>query len=261
MAPGSARLQWLLAVIPPDSRAILMPRPKTPESEPSLSPPAQDIAPARLTAPLKEALPFLEIVRRVRPKVPDVEERLCPDRCVGSIAALDSLNGWVDVAATQPTPVPGRPCVILVLESPHKDEYAPIARYTPWPANGATGRLLRLRTHLLLPDGWDAERADLVLVNAVPYQCSLGGLPIEHRDAVFREAWRSGGREFFIQRLLQWYRPGDLVANACTKGGAKPYLREMVEDAIDDALPDALRRRHRHPCGWTTDALALQAWE
>ena len=148
------------------------------------------------------------------------------------------------------------------MESPHTEEYNAKHTYTPWPANGRTGSHLRKFAHLLqagLPGEVDPG---LVLLNAVPFQCSLGKRPIDaDRDLVFRGAWKRGAREGCQQRLLHWYREGDLIVNACTIGGAGgPPLRMEVEAAIGEALPGALRLRRFHPFRWFNESKADETW-
>lgn len=152
------------------------------------------------------------------------------------------------------------PCIVLVLESPHIDEYGTKQPYTPWPANGATGRHIRKRAGLLVPLGWNSFESQLHLINAIPYQCSLGQATRLYRSKVFREAWASGAREYFQERLQQIYRKGDLVVNACTVGKPGSSLRALVEAAIEELLPDALRSRREHPFRWMSDEAARRTW-
>ena len=100
---------------------------------------------------------------------------------------------------------PPRPCVLLVMESRHINEYSPKLFYTPWPANGPTGK--RIRQRIAAADLPITADTGLVLMNAIPFQCSLGISPIgKDRDTVLRLAWERGGRGFFPSRLMHWYR-------------------------------------------------------
>lgn len=152
------------------------------------------------------------------------------------------------------------PCIVLVLESPHIDEYGLKQPYTPWPANGATGRHIRKRAGLLVPPGWNSNETQLHLINAIPYQCSLGQATRLYRSKVFREAWDSGARAYFQGRLKQIYHQGVLVVNACTVGKPGPSLRALVEVAIEEVLPHALRSRREHPFRWMSDEAVRRTW-
>lgn len=212
--------------------------------------------------PIREAqgLAFEDIVRNTRLGVAPSASHLCPDRYVGRISCFGDQRDWNFVASTGEKRDPALPAILLVMESPHKDEFSDRLWYTPWPANGATGRQIRRYAHLLVPDDWDKPSAQLVLLNAVPYQCSLGSTPSRYRDCVFRAAWAAGGADFFQERLLQWYLPGDLVVNACTKGSSGRPLREDVESAIAALLPDARRLRLAHPFSWMTAEKTTASW-
>ncbi|MCW5649696.1 MAG: hypothetical protein KIS62_08125 [Ramlibacter sp.] len=202
---------------------------------------------------------FKNIVKRVRPEHIGVLGS-CPDRYVGLISTLAGKADWSDAAQGDSHIRPAQPCVVLVLESPHIEEYSSKYSYTPWPANGETGK--HVRRHVAAADLPIGASSGLVLMNAIPFQCSLGERPIgPARDAVFRLAWNSGGREFFQRRLRHWCREGDLLVNACTVGrdGLRP-LREEVEEAIETALPSALRFRRYHPFRWFNPAMAAATW-
>lgn len=203
---------------------------------------------------------FKHIVKTIQPSHPQFPGH-CPDRYAGLIANLKGKADWSDAARGNPAMRPPSPCVLLVMESPHIDEYSPKFFYTPWPANGPTGK--RIRQRIAAADLPITTDTGLVLMNAIPFQCSLGISPIgKDRDAVFRLAWEHGGRAFFQSRLMHWYRGGDLVVNACTVGkdGGRP-LRDEVEDAIADVVPHALRFRRYHPFSWFNSARASSTWE
>jgi len=189
-----------------------------------------------------------------------LDRRECPDRFVGSISDLAALRDWTSVAELPPMRRTVVPCIVLVLESPHIDEYGTNQPYTPWPANGATGRHIRKRVELLAPPGWNSNETQLHVINAIPYQCSLGQATRLYRSKVFREAWDCGARAYFQERLQQTYRQGDLVVNACTVGKPGPSLRALVEAAIEEVLPDALRSRREHPFRWMSDEAVRRTW-
>lgn len=202
-------------------------------------------------------LDFASIVRSAIPDQQTIETRQCPDICVGRISNLSKQSAWLPIDRVEtPNEKAKLPSVILVLESPHKDEY----RSDPLPANGTTGRHIRKFAGVLAQSLGVAEDSDLVILNAVPYQCSLGRSTKLFRSRVFRQAWVNGGSELFIARLKTWYREGDVIVNACTAGRPGKPLRDDVEDAIDCAFPFAGRARRRHPYCWMTAESVNQEW-
>lgn len=170
----------------------------------------------------------------------------CPDQCVGTLAAL---HGASDFCRSDLKAVPSQNRVILVMESPHKAEFEngmPIG-----PANGPTGVNIRnLLRQVLLSVVPVSENSQLVLMNAVQYQCSLGESTKIHRDAVFQEVWRQGGKDDFRKRLSGIFscERGDLVINACTRGNSRESLRDMVKEVIDGVVGEHWRTAH--PYSW-----------
>lgn len=205
-------------------------------------------------------LAFDDIVRKAGLGAMPADARFCPDRYVGRIGDFGDQKDWNFIASSGQERDPALPAILLVMESPHKDEFSKKLWYTPWPANGPTGRQIRRHAHLLVPSDWVKDSAQLALLNAIPYQCSLGSTPSKYRDSVFRAAWAAGGAAFFQERLLQSYRPGDLVVNACTKGRSGRPLREDVESAIAEVLPGARRLRLAHPFSWMTAEKTTVSW-
>lgn len=130
----------------------------------------------------------------------------------------------------------GRKIILLLLESPHRDEYEkshsgyndlkPIAPAQDTKAGGAGGAIERY-LHLVvgkmnLTDGFYS----LIIANPIPYCCSLGvfytnGLNKELRDDVWQFIWNiadSSGKKIiqddFIARCTI-YKP-DYILNCCT---------------------------------------------
>lgn len=98
--------------------------------------------------------------------------------------------------------------LIMVLESPHKDEFKEGKAIAP--AQGTTGEnigkyLERQHRHLPSLARVASGRYRLVLMNAVKYQCSLGVSPTSlFRDLVFRQVWERFGKEDFVGRLTKY---------------------------------------------------------
>lgn len=117
--------------------------------------------------------------------------------------------------------------VVIILESPHRDEYdfkdnqdkstlTPIA-----PANGKTGGNIRDHIFKIISKRLKLNEGiyNIYLLNRVPYQCSLGslyktGLNNEIRNKIFKELWSKNQNEFFKE--LQSFSP-DIIIESCTQ--------------------------------------------
>lgn len=202
---------------------------------------------------------FLDAVRAVVPSTPPgFRPNVCPDQYVGVISDLEQGAADFPERLTAINRPANRPCVLLVLESPHIREFLE----PPGPAKGSTGRLIRSHLQAILGDQVDPSNG-LVLVNAVQNQCSLGRPPKEHRDAVFTSAWKLYAEAAFVQRLRSLLRADDYVINACTKGNSRkgnPELRQLVETAISSVRPDGSDSRRLHPASWASPLHRSASW-
>ena len=142
-------------------------------------------------------------------------------------------------------------CLILILESPHVDEFRDANN--PGPAKGVTGR--NIARYFDRVEGlklYSSKGYGLILMNAIQYQCSLGEPTDCFRDDIFHSVWNNGGESDFLERLQSAFRRGDIIANCCTKGDKKPYLRDLVQKAITEIdnndFGQVLRRNH--PSCW-----------
>lgn len=187
---------------------------------------------------------FKRIAKKLAPNARGYAFQACPDQLVGTLA--DIGTPWLRRSA-KAEPFSKRR-VVLVMESPHKAEFE---NGTPvGPANGPTGvNIGALLNEVLKCVPSMSDDSQVVLMNAVQYQCSLGEATKAHRDLVFREAWRRGGEADFKERLCETYRQGDLVINACTRGNRKEYLRDLVKSAIEQVVGS--HWRSAHPFAWT----------
>ena len=201
---------------------------------------------------------FRTIVEESCPKcTSNIELRPCPDQYVGQVAAVETEQTLRVRHPASDRPA-GQQCVLLVLESPHIDEF----RDAPAPARGTTGRHI-VRYLRQVPGLESTDTFGLVLINAVQYQCSLGQPPKSFRDVVFRAVWEGGGRSDFAARLKRLYRTGDTVVNCCTKGKSSnttKQLRWLVHDAIALALPGAPVLNRNHPSFWQVPENRKRDW-
>lgn len=184
-----------------------------------------------------------------------IEERLCPDQYVGVISTLSSNDVDFPVRMSVEDRPTGLKCVVMILESPHIDEFSK----NLGPAKGKTGRLIR--EHILQVEGLsNYNERGLVLMNAIQYQCSLGYRTDFHRDDVFVAAWEKGARNNFISRLNKIFLPGDVIVNCCTKGKLKnKELRQLVQKAIPSNKGEVLRRTH--PSSWYSAKNRNSQWK
>lgn len=174
--------------------------------------------------------------------------RACPDQYLGLLSEVIGKPHFpLRVAAEERTE---QPCLIIILESPHIDEFIG----DPGPAKGFTGDMIRNYLHESI-NPHDVDGFGLVLINAIQHQCSLGISTSEHRDKVFRSVWAQGGQENFEARLRSVLRPRDVVMNCCTKGNDAELntpLRSLVEASMRLHFPEVQTIRRMHPASWRT---------
>lgn len=203
--------------------------------------------------------------------------RLCPDQYVGKIGELSSdyfnLNKRKPIFEDQSSAVindnilKAKKIMILILESPHTDEYNDKGEAIG-PAMGKsprdTGHNIVKHLKTVFPKLTDYH---LVLMNAIPFQCSLGVKPEKFRDDVFDKAWKKDkiGRTFFENRLKALLNglAGDksvVIVNACTKDkddknnkGRKSSVTDSLK-TIKKELPDNVKITTMwetpHPASW-----------
>lgn len=137
--------------------------------------------------------------------------------------------------------------IILILESPHIEEYIkPLG-----PAKSTTGNNIRELFEEVCGANISIGSFDLVLMNAIQYQCSLG-FPTKHfRDKVFIKTWECFGKTEFKYRLNKLVSVDDIVVNCCTAGNGKIKLRTLVKDAISEMqLRSEIILEFEHPSNW-----------
>ena len=191
-------------------------------------------------------------------KPASLREGRCPDQYIGTLDELTE-NGEIKIRI-EASRRPDRAGVIVVLESPHIEEF----EGEPGPAGGPTGRLLSAYLKDVLGAG-TTDDSPVILVNAVQLQCSLGMKPVHHRTRVFTAIWNKCGRDDFIRRMSMIARPNDIILCACTKGTKQKGdrttdLRQVVYTAICEWSPQVQVVRSTHPASWARERNRRYEW-
>ena len=160
-----------------------------------------------------------------------------------------SLQEWYNEEGTR-----HKPKIILILESPHKDEYVTRCDEcskgfkcgvyaSPAPARGATGRNIKLLLPMLFKKNF--EDYYVAFMNMIQYQCSLGmplyGYPDNQRrkNKIVKRLFLDHRENYgyfngFISRLYSVYQPKTDVVVICTTGGSK--FRDRIFTKVKNAL-------------------------
>lgn len=196
----------------------------------------------------------------------------CPDQYVGMVGEMMGAPKFPnrDERPFESRPE-GIPCLVMILESPHKYEFS--GDEAIGPANGSAGSLIRSADCWTKIFGYEDgilrySSYGLILMNSIQYQCSLGIDTSVYRSEVFGEMWESPlVQNDFIKRLTSYLiHKDDVVVNCCTGAGAKPPLRNRVQDVIQNAIEDKeftkiptfLRRAH--PSSWKNRYAKNEDW-
>lgn len=156
--------------------------------------------------------------------------------------------------------------IVIVLESPHKDEYEDENFINP--ALGKTGRMLQeFFTDYNLKNLFGKEYLkngyQVILINSIQYQCSLGESPEIYRDKVWRKMWDNNiVKKKFKERVISYC--ADIIINLCTKSNEKPEERKgSVQTAIEEVKKNADKNiilyEGNHPSSWASnfDSISL----
>lgn len=174
---------------------------------------------------------------------------------------------WQDgqVVDTQWRHRTGRGGIVVILESPHKDEYTKDESFEPLiPLNG-TRSVQRFFLHLgeilgaIARQGVTIPNGDVVLCNPVQWQTSLHRLTQTHflvseiRDVVWSRIYAIGAVQAFFEARLKSYQPR-LIINACTGSLDHPGPKQAVQQTLTRLwekgdLEAALAATH-HPSVW-----------
>jgi len=136
---------------------------------------------------------------------------------------------------------------VLILESPHKDEYTDDFQQLT-PANGISGvRIYNFRKRIF-PD----ELGEIIICNPVQWQASLYALHNKSmynytfkklKNDVWSFLWNESKIEF-IDRLKK-YNP-QIIINSCTSS-----LKKKVQDEINKYFQEKQLYKTYHPARWS----------
>lgn len=130
--------------------------------------------------------------------------------------------------------------LVIVLESPHIDEYFKKGQEIAEPvcANGKTGEnIIKCKDTMLVKMGLSIDDVDIFIINAIPYQCSQGVSTEILRDFVWLKCWYDFGHTNLLE-LLKKTNP-DYIVNCCTVGShtlphtsSKNITKEYIEFVV-----------------------------
>lgn len=148
-----------------------------------------------------------------------IERRPCPDQSWGRLD-LTSSDNWGPLKKCIGNKTKNLKRIVVILESPHTDEY--MCTDSPQPANGKTGKSIQKGLRCVINNYKDSkwvpdEKYEIIIMNAIQYQLSLGSSTQKYRDQMFIRMWaHEAVRNNFIARLTK-YQP-DIIINCCTNG-------------------------------------------
>lgn len=159
--------------------------------------------------------------------------------------------------------------IVLLLESPHKDEYSKDGLFTPLkPAMGNTGERIAKHFPFLFKkncsDWGKAEAYKLIIANPVQYQASLyeiHGIALTGKNRENKRAqslktkiWRilfRTERSAFLERMKQ-YQP-QIIINACTS-----KLRAVVQKQLGEIQTKTIFFTSKHPSVWNENTVFIK---
>lgn len=152
--------------------------------------------------------------------------------------------------------------IVLLLESPHKDEYERDITCPKAPACGSTGRNIKRHLHEVLSHIENQKlivpSCHVVISNPVPFQTSLHAIHGNSlkdkdgcrwatlRDYVWLTLWDEKRIRSWFQARLKRYNPS-LIVNACTS-----HQKSSVNDFVRGKLPTMTLYNVGHPASWNS---------
>ena len=143
-----------------------------------------------------------------------------------------------------------RNCILIILESPHFDEYNTLTHQANGPAYGTTGNLFEQFFLKILNNSnvvLDKKLIyDIIFINSVQYQASQGMKPLIPltRDKNWLSFWYKGFNADLCKRICSYSR-NTIVINMCT------YGQNVLHDRVQFVLRCALRCAYRKHVGNT----------
>ncbi len=149
--------------------------------------------------------------------------------------------------------------ILIILESPHYDEYDLTSHKPFGPACGKTGAMFNKyfadiinqmvkQQHRISVEFKQAHTYRIVFMNAVQYQASEGRQPIDRDRTDFNwlKLWNSGFSEDLIRRIKAYPENNRVVINLCTLGNNN--LRYIVKLKLTN---NSIKHHcGYHPCTW-----------
>ena len=190
-------------------------------------------------------------------------KRLCPDQYVGLISDLaqnyysrSEENNIFDYSQASLTinkkiQLPDNN-FLLILESSHIAEYYEQVkrkiygkkRPSPAPAMGRfpgeTGyNIVNFLPKVFVHSPISIKDYNLIILNAIPFQCSLGSVPTKNRNKVFKRIWDDFGYDLLHNRLtilwsiLRESQKKVFIVNACTAmAGQKKNIQNAIKAVV-----------------------------
>lgn len=147
--------------------------------------------------------------------------------------------------------------IVIVLESPHKDEYLRDVSQPIAPAQGSTGSNIQgyldcvLRKSPALCDELEDQETRVVLANPIQFQTSLASViqPSNWqrvRNAVWKKIWSCQSMRDNFNARMESYSP-DVIINACTNN-----LKDKVRTFLYGRFGAPHRYEAHHPSSWNS---------
>lgn len=159
-------------------------------------------------------------------KLCNYSQHKCFDQVFGVLKRQGKAYVLTEERQEIPTLQSSKAAIIIILESPHIAEFDPITKQPLGPCQGKTGENIAMYLSEILKSNHvgltlSHKKYDIVLLNAIQYQCSLGEDTKLYRDAMFLYYWEQlDFRKDFVERLIRARTTysESIIVNCCTKG-------------------------------------------
>ena len=200
---------------------------------------------------------FYEIAKDVNKKfIDDIETRDCPDvlaGCNGKFYFSKNEREKVESLELSTDMYNDYQTVVIILESPHIEEYSKNNKFCPTPAIGRTGTNLQrhFNQDIIFKHSKTLNKNKnyrVILMNTIQYQCSLGVATKIYRDDIWDRLWKENDIvKNFVNRLKS-YNP-KVIFNGCTEDSNKAR-RTSVSQTIRNNFDNIELFEMNHPCYW-----------